>query len=614
MARLPVLTAEGLRHALLVACEHAQRVRAELNRINVFPVPDGDTGTNFALTLAAVAEHLRRDRSVTVGAVAQRAAEAAVLGARGNCGLIFSQFLLGFAQAVRDKARLRAAEIGPALRAAVRHVYAALDRPLEGTMLTVLREVAEEAERVRLRDLQQLLPRLLDRARDALRRTPELLPVLRRAGVVDAGAKGVVHFLEGLVAAVAGDPLRSLAEVPSVPEELAASPLAVTAVDFAEAASPYRFCTEIVVESNALPSEEEVRQRLRDRGDSLVVAVVGGMLKVHIHTDAPEEVLTELRALGRVVAHKAEDMGAQHATVRRAATARRTVAVVADSGCDLPEAALRTHGIRLVPLQLVYPDRTLRDRVDIDPEEFIGRLLAGDHPSTSQPPPAAFQEAFTAAAVEAETIVAVLIARALSGTYDAAKAVLRHAPPPVPVHLVDSRGASLAEGFLALRAAELAEAGWDPTAIVAELHRLRDHTGLFFSVDVFDYLLASGRVSRGRAWLGKTLDIKPILGLDSTGRIVPLARVRHRRNVLPKMLELLDRSLPRGASRLRMGILHVAAPEMAEAAAEELRRRYAPDDLLVVPAAAVLATHVGPGAWGIVYQVVDGERDRQGRA
>ena len=525
MASLPILTAEGLRHALLVACDHAQRMRAELNRINVFPVPDGDTGTNFALTLAAVAEHLRRDRSTTVGGVAQRAAEAAVLGARGNCGLIFSQFLLGFAHAVGERARLRAAELGPALRAAVRHVYGALERPVEGTMLTVLREVAEEAERHHGPDLRQLLPRLVERAREALRRTPELLPVLRKAGVVDAGAKAVVHFFEGLVAALAGDPLRP-ASPELLPAEPAGEPLAVSAIAFDEAASPYRFCTEIVVEGDALPADADIRERLRDQGDSLVVARVGRLLKVHIHTDAPETVLAALRAYGRIVAHKAEDMQAQHATVRRAATARRPVVVVADTGCDLPEATVRTHGIRLVPLQLVYSDRTLQDRVDIDADTFVARLLAGDHPSTSQPSPAAFQQAFAAAAGDGEEVVAVLIARALSGTYAAAEAALRMAPPPVPVHLVDSRGATLVQGFLALRAAELAEAGWAPSAIVAELHRLRDRSGLLFSVDVFDYLLASGRVSRGRAWLGNLLVGGGLLLLVGIGLWLTIRSVR----------------------------------------------------------------------------------------
>jgi hypothetical protein len=210
--RIGYLDGPRLRRSLLAACEHAQKERGELNRINVFPVPDGDTGTNLTLTVRAIADHLRANQDSDVSDVARAAAEAAVVGARGNFGMMLSHFLLGFAEEVRDRARISTEEFGAALRNGVRNLHQALDRPVEGTILTVMRDTADAAERVRHRDFAELLQHLVEEARASLARTPELLPVLKRAGVVDAGAKGFVSLLEGVVDYIHGDPL--LAVVP----------------------------------------------------------------------------------------------------------------------------------------------------------------------------------------------------------------------------------------------------------------------------------------------------------------------------------------------------------------------------------------------------------------
>ncbi|NJD19370.1 MAG: DAK2 domain-containing protein, partial [Gemmatimonadetes bacterium] len=133
--RIGYLDGPRLRRSLVAACEYAQTQRSELNRINVFPVPDGDTGTNLALTVRAIADHLRANTDTRVCAVAREAAEAAVLGARGNCGMMLSHFLLGFAEHVRDRARITTDEFGAALRNGVRNLHQALERPVEGTIL-----------------------------------------------------------------------------------------------------------------------------------------------------------------------------------------------------------------------------------------------------------------------------------------------------------------------------------------------------------------------------------------------------------------------------------------------------------------------------------------------
>lgn len=210
--RISYIDGPRLRRSLLAACEYAQLQRSELNRINVFPVPDRDAGTNLALTVQAIADRLRKSDARDFDIVAEEVAQAAVLGARGNVGVMLSHFLLGFAEKAGGQARITAEEFGQALRAGADRLQEALENPVEGTILTVIRDTAVAALEAKADDFQQLMECLLDKARHSLERTPELLPVLRKAGVVDAGAKGFVHLLEGVVHYIHGDPLVTLQE------------------------------------------------------------------------------------------------------------------------------------------------------------------------------------------------------------------------------------------------------------------------------------------------------------------------------------------------------------------------------------------------------------------
>jgi uncharacterized protein len=604
------LDGAGLRGALLTASEYVQRHRADLNRINVFPVPDGDTGTNLALTVSSIADRLRAGSETSLGVVAGQASEAAIMGARGNCGMILSHFLLGFSDAIGPRASISVGEFAAVLRSATEHVYRALEKPVEGTMITIMRAISDEAERLQHSDFVVLFERLMVKAREALASTPDLLPALKRAGVVDAGAKGFVHLLEGISSFLAGDPLVAVEETPEWETEPA---FAAAAMAYPENSETYRFCTEALVRGAKIPESEAVRAALREKGDSLVVIRTADLLKVHIHTDEPEEVFTYLRTLGRLATHKAEDMRAQHATVERAAAAghmtlaRRPVSIVADTGCDLPDEIVRAHGMHLVPLTLIFGDQPLRDRFDVSAEEFAEKLKAGAHPTTSQPTPAAFLEGFRRAAEEGEAVVAVIFSSGLSGTFGSAQAAARQrGEGEVPVHLFNSRGGSVLQGLLAMKASELGELGWAPERIVAELTRIRDQSGILVVLDTFERAVASGRVGRGRAWLGSILDIKPILEIDAAGKLSPVARVRGRPQVLPKVMELLAERVPAGAKQLRFGIFHVAAPAVLDEVGAALRARYGPDrDLLTAAGTPVIATHAGEGAWGLAWMVED---------
>jgi uncharacterized protein len=597
-----------LARSIFAAADWVTAGRDEINRINVFPVPDGDTGTNFSLTLRAVADALRALGDASLPETARTMARAAVLGARGNSGMMLAHFLLGFSEALGDRPSARATDIAAAVRAGSDRLYASLDDPREGTILTVAREASAAAERAAADspDIAEFMRRLLEEGEAALARTPQLMAVLREAGVVDAGGKGFVRMLEGVVRYIEGDPILAVSAPETDPDTIPAAQVEVAAE------RDFQYCTEVLVRGEHLPPANEVRTAMHTFGGSVVVAAAADILKIHVHTDSPEAVFSYAARWGRVDTTKADDMRAQHR--RLAHPERRAVAIVADSSADLPDPVLDRHHIALVPLQVVFGDETFRDRVELKPEDFYRRLRgARDLPTTSQPAPAEFVRVFRDARTEADEVVAVLLSSGLSGTFASAQAAVR-AGGVNGVHLVDSRSASLGLGMLALRAAELAESGWSGGAIVRELERIRGRSGMLLTVDRYDNLLRSGRVSRGKAWLAGMLDVKPILSLDPPGRVIPVDRVRGRDQVVPRVLALLDRHLTPRPKVIRFGVAHAEAPEMAERVRNALVAAYRPRDCFVTLATGVLATHVGPGAWAVFYQVEDGPAEQSGGA
>ncbi len=265
--------------------------RQRINDLNVYPVPDGDTGTNLTLTVRAIVEALERSDATGAAAVAKELSDAALRGACGNSGVIFSQIVRGFADVLGEHDVIDGPALAAAFRSASDSAYRAVRRPVEGTMLTVIREMAEEAEKPGVRTLprEELLRRVIQRGEQAVARTPELLSVLRDAGVVDAGGAGLLEIVRGLTAGITGE------EAPS--SEVESTELGLDAIH--QELSEFRYCTVFLIEGEALDSSQ-LEAQLDKLGDSLLV--VGGqeLLKVHVHTDDPGAALTLATRVGTI--------------------------------------------------------------------------------------------------------------------------------------------------------------------------------------------------------------------------------------------------------------------------------------------------------------------------
>ncbi|WP_159887059.1 DAK2 domain-containing protein [Paenibacillus puerhi] len=324
--------------------EGALRLRMNVDRVNalnVFPVPDGDTGTNMNLTLTSGVEELRRKPSVHLGKAAEALAKGLLMGARGNSGVILSQLFRGFAKAVADQETAQAQTVAAAFQNGVDMAYKAVVKPVEGTILTVAKEAAKHAVAAAKRqtDVAAVLAELVRHGQDALNRTPELLPVLKQVGVVDSGGQGLMLIYEGFLSVLESEqdivepadmpyvafgavqPLGDLVE--SVKPSASMSPYAGTEPRSAQAHMAtedieYGYCTEFMVRLDTAGPDSQVfdegrfRDELSEFGDSLLVVADDDIVKVHIHAEYPGTVMTHAQRYGQLSRIKIENMRDQH--------------------------------------------------------------------------------------------------------------------------------------------------------------------------------------------------------------------------------------------------------------------------------------------------------------
>ncbi len=324
MNRLDGPTFRAMIHA---AHETLAAHQGEVNALNVFPVPDGDTGTNMTLTMASACREVDRVSSDAVGEVARAVAQGSLMGARGNSGVILSQILRGFARRADGKRELSPLDLAAAFHDGVEVAYRAVMKPVEGTILTVARGFARAAMDSARKggDIREVLRRGLDEGRQVLDRTPSMLAVLRQAGVVDAGGKGFLVLLEGaLDCLLSADGQRRAAAAPAAPAAVA--PEFTITAEISDIR--YVYDTELLVRGQALDADV-FRRTLERLGDSVLVVGDPSLLKVHVHTNQPGQVLDYCIRHGEVVEIEIKNMREQHEALRRAKAAAQAEPVPA---------------------------------------------------------------------------------------------------------------------------------------------------------------------------------------------------------------------------------------------------------------------------------------------
>jgi DegV family protein with EDD domain len=556
-----LLTLDGptLAGLLVAGIRHLFSRRDYINRINVFPVPDADTGTNMAFTFKALLEVIEQQPGARLPQLLEAVGSAALDGARGNSGAIMAQFLHGCQEASATADSLDAEGLARVCTEGARLAWTAMSEPVPGTLPTVLEDFAaglSSAAEAGQQDLCQVFAAGLLAAQRSLDNTPNLLPALKQAGVVDAGGQGFVDLLVGIDSWLREGVLDPLELPPEGGEHPAMPDTAGMGI------GDHQYCTECVVEGNDIDRVAVMARLAELDQSSLVVAGGARRVRVHIHVNNPAEVFLALESFGEITQQKADDMQWQHGLLNL----QGEVAVVTDSGADLPPSEVERQGIHVVPVRVSFGDREYLDGVSLQPAEFYRLLDAGgEHPKTSQPPPRDFKRVFELLTVHGYQVLHVGISSLLSGTTQAARSAATQFEDG-QVQVFDTFTGSCGEGLLALAAAEAAAEGQDMQQLQALLTRLQPLTHTFCMPHELSSAVRGGRLP---AWVGRLaswLRITPIL--QARDGKLKVGGVRFGRGVSPASLARLVLKKMPAAETFRILISHADNPD----GARELRR------------------------------------------
>ncbi|MFK8015620.1 MAG: DegV family protein [Gammaproteobacteria bacterium] len=555
--RITYLDGRRIGRGMRAGALRVMAAQEHLNKINVYPVADGDTGTNLALTMNAVHGAIVNNRSRNAAEVLTRIADAALDGARGNSGAIVAQYLQGISDSVAGYARLSVGQFASAVKAGERYARDALAKPVEGTVLTVMSDFSRRVSQLVAggaeQDFVTVIGKGLTQARESLAQTPDKLDVLRKAGVVDAGADGFVKLIDGIHQYILSGDLDDVAQASALShsdEEPA----------YHDVDLDYRYCTECMITGHDI-DRRELKEALMALGGSLVLAGTHSKTRVHIHVNEPQQVFKLAARFGDVTGNKADDMQRQQS---QSHAKDQTTIVMMDSAGDIPDDELERHNIHMTPVRLHFGRESYLDKVTITADEFYRRLERGDGPpKTSQPAPGDFRREFQFLASHYESVLCINVSGAASGTYQSALSAAARSGAADRVHVLDSYSVSVGQGLLALHAAQAAQAGKSVDTILAELEPLRAKTPIFALIRDLETAVRGGRVRRSLKRIVDFFRLTPVLGIRGAGRLTAVGMLFGKRGTLDKFIRYVQRQIKPG-KQYRLAVGHTNCKDDAQ--------------------------------------------------
>jgi DegV family protein with EDD domain len=589
-ALLPVNEMDGRRlyYTFIAGARKVIEHQVELNKINVFPVNDGDTGTNLASTIRAVVDSIHPHRSYKV--TADLIAETTLVNARGNSGIIFAQFLYGMSTETGNFKTITIKQFAESIKNSVRYIYEAVANPVEGTMLTVIKDWANYIyeNRNRITDFNQLFISSVDVLNKSLLATKSKLAVLAKANVVDAGARGFVLFVEGIIDFIANRNLKDLIQVKaetalfekieeSIPEK----------VDF-------RYCTEALIKNNSVDNKS-LLQLLEKYGNSIVVAGSDKMKRIHLHTNNPAELFNELRNTGTLAFQKADDMIRQSEVVYNR---KWKIALVTDSTCDLEQDIIDNYQINMLPININFGENHYLDKITILPEQFYTLLKENkDYPKSSQVNEKSFTNLYSHLASHYDSIIAIHLSDRLSGTFNssqkAAKAISEELNKPISV--INSKNLSGALGLVVLRTAKAIEAGYSHDQVVNMAEKWTKNVRIFVSVKSMKYLVRGGRVSFVRGLIARILNICPIVSIDESGKAFVFDKAFNQRSNMEKVMGYITK-ISKEKTIWNYIVLHANNTDAAQWYSEKMETLTNKKPASIVNISPIIGANAGIGA------------------
>jgi len=562
--------------------------QVELNKINVFPVNDGDTGTNLASTIRAVIDSLHPHRSYKI--TADRIAETTLVNARGNSGIIFAQFLYGISMETGNFNTITISQFAQSIKNSVRYIYEAVSNPVEGTMLTVIKDWANYIyeNRNRITDFNEMFISSLSVLYKSLIETKSKLAVLAKANVVDAGARGFVFFVEGIIDFISSRNLKELIQVKaetslfekieeSIPEK----------VDF-------RFCTEALIKNSSIDNKT-LRLILEKYGNSIVVAGSDRMRRIHLHTNTPADLFDELRLTGTLAFQKADDMIRQSDVVYNR---KWKIALVTDSTCDLAQDLIDNYQINMLPININFGENHYLDKITIQPEQFYTLLKENkDYPKSSQVNEKSFTNLYSHLVSHYDSVIAIHLSDNLSGTFSSSKKAARTISMEFnkQITVINSKNLSGALGLVILKAARAIEAGYSHNQIVEMSEKWIKDVRIFVSVKNIKYLIRGGRLSATKGLVARILNINPIVTIDESGKAIVFDKAFNQKANMEKVMGHIRR-ISRDKNIWNYIVLHANNTEAARWYTEKMEALTMRSPVSVVNISPIIGANAGIGA------------------
>lgn len=600
--KIKILDGQQLYNVITAGINNLVAHQKTLDEINVFPVPDGDTGTNMVFTLLPVVSDYKNYDFKRADEAMLLMANTALDSARGNSGTIIAQFYYGLNKSFKNLETIDVQSFAKGLKIGYESAFDSLANPEEGTIITVMRDVAEAAQSIvadGCNDYIQFIKHIFKAAEKSLKTTKTILKILRKSDVVDSGALGYVLLIQGVLNLIErGQGRRIQTTHLDISYEIEKIESLNKDIDFI---IENKFCTECVIIGQHI-NHKELKSKIKDFGDSMVIAGSNERVKVHIHTNEPAKLFKMCNVYGSVKDKKVDDMTKQEKSMHHDGAS--SIAIVTDSTADLPDDYLKE--VQVASVKYSFGRQQHIDKVTQTNKEFYNQMSSDpNHPKTSQPTARDFVKLYNFVSSHYKNIISIHLSKAVSGTYQSAingsKNIINS-----NIGLIDSSTAGVGLGLLVMHAVDLKQAGKSYSEIISSLESKKEDTQLYLLLYDLTYAVRGGRLPAKIKTISDLFGLTPILTTRG-GKLKPAGVLWGRANLIDKFSNFLIKKI-NYESRYRILVAHANSYDNGKKLENTLLDSLTNiENSNLLELGGGLGCHAGPGALTVGIQKIEEE-------
>ncbi len=570
-------------------------IEKTLNEINVFPVKDADTGTNVRSLMESILQESKL--KPTLKETLESISLSALMGSKGNSGLIFSQFISGFSKDIihdyMDYQMLK-----EQIKKGYEFAYEAIEVPVEGTMITLMRQWYELLNRESTGHIsfESYLMKVNQELQKSLEETKVLLPILKKHNVVDAGALAFTTFVDGFIKYLTN--YQNVIDQNSQHESIEIEDLAHDLTENDDIR--FRYCTEVLIKTSL--NKESIKSLMHHYGDSIVIGQSNEYYKIHLHTNEPEKVIEYLSMFAQIEHTKVDDMKQQYMMNHQR---KYDIAILTDSIADIEKKEIDSLQIHMFPVSIDFNGMIYYDKVSINNHMMLDLISKNKiFPKSASPSILSVKKQLETLTKFYKKIIVVTVSSQMSSTYNVFKNAIADMNSE-NIKLIDSKQNSISEGLIVHHAAHLISKGIEFNEIIKELEDVISKTSILVHVQTLDHMVRSGRVSKGLGVIAKVLNLKPIVSINSSGEGVVWSKALGKKRSFKKIVNEI-KHIHRKEGIKSYAIAFVDNRKEAEKLKTELVKVLGFLPLYVTESSSVIAMNTGKNTVAVGY--IKGEK------